>query len=439
MKTSILKQSIEDIVIQTADKMKDPKKVKEISSSKANSVTIEGKDIIPWGDTSLSHGYPGICILFGELDYMFPNDGWDRVGLEYLKAIRNDIEQNGIYSISTFSGLAGVGFAARSLSRHGTRYHNFIEKINKQLLKQLRMHLSMFQKEDYHLRMSDYDVIEGLSGVGRYLLFFKEDAEMHAALLEVLSYLVHLTEDIEVEGKRVPGWFIPSKNLFLEEERQLNPIGYFNCGLSHGIPGPLALLSIAYKEGVYVKGQKEAIKKISNWLISKVIRSSKGKYFPTVVSWDEQISRKVYVSVSRDAWCYGTPGVARALYLAGEAIDYKRFSHVAKETFNDIFTARTTEDWDIYSPTFCHGLSGLLQITMMMNEEKYVSKLVDYTLSFYDDEHPFGFQDVESTESGLKHLNKAGFLDGAAAILLTLLYYNNKKSYTDWEALFLLR
>ena len=72
-------------------------------------------------------------------------------------------------------------------------------------------------------------------------------------------------------------------------KEKMNPIGYFNCGLSHGIPGPLALLSVAYKEGVIVEGQKEAIEKIGSWLMSKVVISSQGKYFPTAISWDEQI------------------------------------------------------------------------------------------------------------------------------------------------------
>lgn len=438
MKTSILKQTILDLTIQTARNMSNPRTVKQYSSSEENTVVIDGQHIIPWGDISLSHGYPGICILFGELDYMFPDDGWDHVGMTYLKEIKAYIEEHGIYSTSTFSGLAGIGFAARSLSRDGTRYQNFIKKINDELLKHLEVQLTVVQKEDYKLRMSDYDVIEGLSGVGRYLLFYKDQLQIRVALQEILKFLVSLTNDIEVEGESVPGWFIPSENLFLEHERQENPIGYFNCGLSHGIPGPLALLSVAYKEGVIVEGQKEAIEKIGSWLMSKVVISSQGKYFPTAISWEEQIQDTVYETPSRDAWCYGTPGVARALYLAGEALDDSRFFYVANETFDSIFRNRTMEEWDIYSPTFCHGFSGLLQIAMLMNKEQHLDKLVDTVLSFYSNENVFGFQDLDHTESGLKHLHKAGFLDGAAAVLLTLLYYNNKKSYTDWEALFLL-
>ena len=44
-----------------------------------------------------------------------------------------------------------------------------------------------------------------------------------------------------------------------------------------------------------------------------------------------------------------------------------------------------------------------------MNKEQHLNKLVDTVLSFYSNENVFGFQDLDHTESGLKHLHKAGF------------------------------
>lgn len=436
VKTSELKESILNLSIDAAQKMSNPEIVKQVSSSKKNAVEINGNLLIPWNDISLSHGFPGLCILFGELDYMFPDGGWDIIGLSYLKKVQLHVEKHGIYSASAFSGLAGIGFAARSLSRNGTRYTNFIKTINEELVKNTKVILNNLKSDRHDVKMSDYDVIEGVTGIGRYLLLYQENAIFSGVLQEILNYLIHLTKDIDILGKKVPGWFIPSNNLFLESERIENPVGNFNCGLSHGIPGPLALLSIALDKGVEMDGQKEAIDKIGGWLTSKVIKSDKGDYFPTTITWEEQVSNTVIPSSSRDAWCYGTPGVARSLYLAGKARNNIKFIETANKTFNAIFE-RSTEEWDIYSPTFCHGFSGLLYTTMLMKNQN-VFKLVNKVLTFYNSNNMFGFQDIENSDSGFKHMNKSGFLDGATGTLLTLLSYYNKKNYTEWDTLFLL-
>lgn len=428
-------EEILNAVLVSAKNMTDPGTVKKLSSSRDNAIEINGNDIIPWDDLSLSHGYPGVCILFGELDYMFTEDGWDIVGLSYLKRIQNYIEKNGIHNISTFSGLAGVGFAARSLSRNGTRYANFIQTINHELFTQTAVTIQVLNSNSKDVKMSDYDVIEGVTGVGRYLLLYKDDPKALELLKDILKYLVQLTKDIVIESVTVPGWFIPSKNLFLDNEKTANPIGNFNCGLSHGIPGPLALLSLALKQGVEVEGQQEAINKIGNWLISKVI-DSKTLYFPTTITWEEEISQKVNTSKSRDAWCYGTPGVARSLYLAGKANNNTHFIEIAEKTFNAIFE-RSEEQWDLYSPTFCHGFSGLLYTAMLM-ENPNVKLLAEKVMSYYSKENTFGFKDIEFSSKGLKYMNKAGLLDGATGVLLTLLAYYNNRNYTDWDTLFLL-
>lgn len=45
-------------------------------------------------DISVASGISSVCILFAELDYTFPNRGWDRIGHEYLIHIKK-IRRNG--------------------------------------------------------------------------------------------------------------------------------------------------------------------------------------------------------------------------------------------------------------------------------------------------------------------------------------------------------
>ncbi|HFJ9447822.1 lanthionine synthetase C family protein [Bacillus tropicus] len=440
-----VKTGVLEIILNVAKNLSIPSTVKELSSSQENVIDINGAKLIPWSDTSLSHGYPGLCILFGELDHMFPEDGWDVIGHSFMVEIQKSIEEYGIHSTSTFSGLAGIGFAARSLSRSGSRYQKFISSINHLLIEHTKVRLEQIKNTStLGTIMSDYDVIEGLSGVGRYLLLYKDNVEAKNVLQDILQYMIDITKDIRVNDQHVPGWFVASKNLFLETEQMANPIGNFNCGLSHGIPGPMALLAVSIIEGVEIAGQKEAIAKVGEWLIRNIIESENGFYFPGTITWEDQIKGIITPSVSRDAWCYGSPGVSRSLYLAGKALKNDSFIKVAEYSLKSVFE-RPTEQWGLHSPTFCHGFSGLLHITNLTNASLqsktlnvHTRKLVSNILSLYDKELPFGFQDLEPSDLGMKAMNKAGFLDGTTTILLTLLAYYNNKNYTEWDTLFLL-
>ena len=50
--------------------------VKSKVESRENSYSIDGLEISCWDDIALSRGIPGICILFAELDNLFPDEGW---------------------------------------------------------------------------------------------------------------------------------------------------------------------------------------------------------------------------------------------------------------------------------------------------------------------------------------------------------------------------
>ncbi|MDC7783997.1 lanthionine synthetase C family protein [Priestia megaterium] len=442
------KSEILEVVLKVAHQLSNPLIVKEESCSKENEIEIDGVSYQPWSDLGLSHGYPGLCILYGELDNIFPEQGWDDIGHEFLLEIQKAIEKEGIGSTSAFNGLVGIAFAVRALSRKGTRYTKFLEKLNKFLLTGTREFLEeAIENSSSALLIDDYDVISGLSGIGRYLIHYKDLPEYQPLIHEILNYMVNLTRDKIVQGQKVPGWFIKSENLFLVSERINNPIGSFNCGLSHGIAGPLALLSIALQNGIEVEGHREAILKIGNWLINFSISSGEYKIFPGSISWEEQIEGKIKQSlINREAWCYGTPGVARVLLLAGIALNNQYFIGISLKSFKGIFE-RSELSWNINSPTFCHGYSGLLHIANLMNNysklndlnlDVYVEDLLKKIMNCYDLRNTFGFQDIETMGNKEQYTNKAGFLSGTAGILLPLLHLCKNKNHTDWDTLFLL-
>ena len=110
------------------------------------------------------------------------------------------------------------------------------------------------------------------------------------------------------------------------------PEGNLNCGLAHGIPGPLAAMALAFESGVDVDGLAEAIERTAEWLVQHQTADDYGVNWPTAVPWTpEGRVPSERLDASRAAWCYGTPGVARALWLAGRAIGASSLCRLAVE------------------------------------------------------------------------------------------------------------
>src|ERR1022692_1551067 len=85
------------------------------------------------------------------------------------------------------------------------------------------------------------------------------------------------------------------------------------------IAGPLAFLAIACSAGHAVDGQEAAIRNAAEWLLRwRILGTCR---WPPSVTGDQLDGRASPPVPGRtDAWCYGTPGIGRALTLAGQAL-----------------------------------------------------------------------------------------------------------------------
>ncbi|MDX8365447.1 lanthionine synthetase C family protein [Cytobacillus sp. IB215665] len=412
-----------------------------------NVESIISKELNIYLGLGLSGGMAGYCLLFGELDRFSPDDGWDLIGHQYMVQIQQKVQEQGISTFSLYSGLAGVGMAAFALSRQGTRYTSLITTVHNHIVANLPSFIKYLTNKlnQNDIKMNDYDAIEGAAGLGRYLLLYKEKPDIKEALEKVIQYVIRLSEFKEVNGKIVPGWHIRSENLFLASEREKFKNGNFNVGLAHGIPGPLAFLVLAKKEGIEVKGQVEAIERIVNWLLEWQREDEFGPIWPLTVSWEELIDGKLSKNNTyhREAWCYGSPGVARTIWLAGDVLERKSWKELAIESFKATFS-RPMNQWHINTPNFCHGYIGLLQIAHRMyldtrNNEilEGRNRLIDLVLDMYNPEFPFGYYDIRPWEGEETLIHNPGLLEGAtgsALVLLSLINQNN----SNWDSMFLI-
>lgn len=436
-----------NIIKETALKLSDPSYVREVSEDESNSIIINGKSVKSWGDFSLADGYASLAVLFGELANIFPDEEWDLIGHRYMIAIKEVLNVQSVDILSLFGGACGIGFAANALSFNGQRYNKFITSINDFIIQVLPGKLSEIVSRDY-TKIIDYDVIQGLSGIGRYLQLFLKNLKMKELLEDILRYMVDITENEQYLTYSIPKWYINQQNQFTQRDKEEFPKGSFNFGLSHGITGPLALMSISLSNGIEVSGQRDAIRRIVE-TINKFIYVRNGTvYWPGRVKFEEFVGEeRLGRDIERASWCYGTPGIARAIFLAGKALNDEKYKSLATKTLADLFSL-PERFWMLTSPTFCHGYSSLLRICQHMyldtGMEIFQDKcnvILDKILKFYDPKAPFNFRDIEvsivENQPQVKEYNNSGLLQGTTGIILTLLgtIYSNK---VPWDCIFLI-
>jgi len=203
--------------------------------------------------------------------------------------------------------------------------------------------------------LGEFDLVNGLTGLGAYLLLRDPGGPL---LRDVLAYLVRLTEPVPADddgGTDVPGWWTddaPSVN---------SPIrGHGNLGMAHGITGPLALLALAARRGITVPDHATAIDRITSWLDSwQQQHPPGGVWWPKYVSLDDvRTGQPSQTSPGRPSWCYGTPGISRALQLAAIARGDHARQHAAEQALIRCVTdpAQLAE---LIDPYLCHGWAGV--------------------------------------------------------------------------------
>jgi hypothetical protein len=369
----------------------------------------------------------GVALLAGQLDQLRPEQGWDRTAHAFLSAAVTTVDQAWAAHPGLFSGLGGIAFAGWALSRGGTRYGQLLSRLDAVLEPAARVRGGKLAESPVAQPFRAFDAVAGLAGTGGYLLLRTPGPALGAVLAGLVAFCG--------EGPDGPNWFTPPDAMGSETVmREMFPDGMYNCGLAHGVPGPLALLSLAHACGQAVPGQVAAIGRVGHWLADNRLMDEYGPTWPSGV-----LPRRERANPAHAGWCYGSPGVARALWLAGVAID----DPVLRELAVDAMAAVLRRPWSVRgigtSPSLCHGVGGLLQITLRFHHDTglfaaEVAGLTEQLLTLYRPDRPYGYYAVRAGDQ-LEDL--PGLFDGAAGAALALLSAATEIPPT-WDRLLLL-
>jgi lantibiotic modifying enzyme len=382
-------------------------------------------------DPSLAAGDAGLAVLFAYLDRIFPNDEWDKVAHQSVLRIGESLRGPAGRSIGLFGGLAGLAFATWSLSRGDTRYRRARLAIEDVMFPKAEASAAALATR-YGIPVEDYDVVTGITGVAAYLRCRANDDRALQTLRAIVEALVEIVE----RNTPSPAWFTPAEMITGRVMIGKYPEGYLNCGVAHGVAGMLSLLAIVYREDFKVPGARSAIELMAHWLIGQGHDDRWGTIWPAAVG----VKASDPCTPGPMGWCYGNPGVARALWLAGSALDDAGIRETAVEALRSVYR-RPPARRGVTSPTFCHGAAGLLQITMRLANETALPEFFDAAnsgleqlLAMYNDDAVFGYRDYDR-ETGLA--DRVGLLEGAAGVSLVLLAAASDQE-PEWDRIFLL-
>jgi lantibiotic biosynthesis protein len=370
----------------------------------------------------LTFGFGGPAFACAYFDRCFPGQEWDTIAHRYLDTSKlPDLFSHP----ALYGGISGFGLILTLLSADGTRYRKTRAELNQRLCAKLFQHPGP-EAGLQGIAEGEYDLMSGATGILVYLLMLhSEEVHVRMAIERLLTYLVWLSgADQESRRER---WYVPQERLVMQQETQQGyPYGYYNCGLAHGIPGPMAALALAWMQGYRVLGQREALMFLRDWMLRYTLFDQWGINWPTYVPLPASQSADMWKRLppARAGWCYGAPGVARALWLTGLALEEPALCKTAVHAIEAVLQRPATER-RLISPTLCHGIAGLLAICLRFAQETessiirdYIPLLVEQILDLFNPDFPLGFRDIELN---LSLVDQPAWLTGAPGVALTLL------------------
>lgn len=373
-------------------------------------------------------------LLYAYLSCTIEDRQWERYCVEQLNAA---IECMSNRDISLYGGLCGLGWTVEHISRLLVRAgcgstcaidkeeDDLGEDIDLEIIKQLQ------EKP----RSYPFDLISGLVGFGVYFLERLPSVRAEQGLALIGEELVSTAEYDEggiswlTEPHFVPAW-----------QRSDFPLGHYDLGVAHGIPGILYLLSEMVIRGLQRKHAWHLLENGMRWLLSQSRTHSAPSRFPSCTSAVHG-SRQ-----ARPVWCYGDLGVATVVLQIARSVDRSDWRSSARVLIDHCLDLKPDE-YLVKDAGLCHGAAGIAHIFnrlyQMEGDQRYRAAALSWfqrTLDFCRPGTGFGGYSRFTIESSSKEVvwePCPALLDGAIGIALSLLAAATSVEPT-WDRLLLL-
>jgi lantibiotic biosynthesis protein len=293
--------------------------------------------------------------------------GWrgpaQQATLDWIAARRHRVPAAALFGGGMASLLAGLTLAERLLPRLAT----LTDTVRGRLATLTARRCGSLPPT----RSAAYDLITGASGA--VIALATAPRVQAAEISSATRYLLDLCQDGDLGGLRhEPGRHEPGGREPGGREPLAWNAGRRNHGLAHGVPGVLAALVAA---SPLVAGQHQGdhlmiVRRLADYLIGEAFTDDR-----SVITWwpgSENSSAETPAerAIRRQAWCYGTPGVAWQLFTAGRLLGDIEMAGFAAEAMSSLCLAW---DDDFYlrdgsrtaQLTICHGAPGTMAVARL--------------------------------------------------------------------------
>jgi len=358
---------------------------------------------------SLAGGTAGQALLHA---YLHLHTGEERQAdraAELLEAAAETLAST-VMPPGLYSGFTGVAWAVEHLQ--GRLFETDPDDDpNLEIDEALLSFLDSSQEPD------EYDLIIGFTGIGVYARERLPRPSGAAVLDKVIARLAAQAET----GPEGTTWYTPAERL-PEWQREIHPEGIYNLGVAHGNPAVVALLAASVAAGV-ADWARPLLDGAVTWLLAHQLPPGSGSCFSS------SFYPGYESAPTRLAWCYGDPGVAATLLLAGQATGQAAWEREALAIAQSTLQ-RPEEQSGVRDPGLCHGAAGLAHIYNRLwqstGDEAFATAArfwIERTLALRNPGQQIaGFQAWRMDPGGPGSWQaEPGFLEGATGIGLALL------------------
>jgi hypothetical protein len=417
------------IALESADRLTEPGQANRAASTMASQTRFPQS--VHWTPYGFAQGEAGLAMMCVQLDRIFPGAGWDAEAQHFLRS-GLQVASRAALPVGVSAGLSGIGLVTEILSGCGGPFvePSSITAAVARKIDTAAQSIDVDHQRQNGMSVHRFDVISGLAGTGRYLL--------HVGVDDAVRTILRSLVDLILDTGDPPAWFTPSELIGGKASAQRFPSGCLNLGLAHGLPGPMALLALASRSGVTVPRQSDALADSIAALTRLQLEDDWGPNWPSMVRLP--VASAVAGPPARAAWCYGAPGLARALWLAGSAVQDSDAQTLSIDAMRAVYR-RPDQVRNLASATFCHGIAGLLEVTLRFLYDTGLPVfrdaailLTEQLIEAFDPDSLLGFVNIEPGGGRVDH---PGLLDGAAGVVLALMAAVSDIEPT-WDQAFLL-
>lgn len=389
-------------------------------------------------------GLTGYLIAISEFyTFFIDKEKWLKYSYIVALSLRVSAIQDIKYENYNFiGGLLDIGFSIKLANKKIGQYTNFKKDIDNIIFNNLDRHISNIENCKSNPKVLDYDLVSGITGIGKYLLFDYRENEYLDLIRIIGEYIIFLTEDKPYKNIKVPRWCISNFNQLRNIDRVRFPKGSIDLGMAHGIIAPLLLLVEMKNRGIQINNLSKAIQKII-----KIYDNLKRKKQNGIYSWNSQLGIDFFnneflprdIRGNRQSWCYGDINISYSLLKIGIELGDKS---IAEKHLNNIIeiSKLDIDEYKLFSPIVCHGYAGLFKIlfeTYLISKNRYIKdrilKVLTILINDFKPTNNYGFinKGVAKMGTDIKEVECFDILNGATGVILSLLSLTNAS--TDWE------